>query len=204
MWCRDLGIPSNHACRAARRMNQARNRTAVNTLFMRIASNRYIKMAAPGQPFSKEKTFSPWEGNFKLFNSLFHSVYLVFSIRLFSIANFFARYLWDVRNEDKFCVVTHRAVDVRVAWLVYLVCLGSHVLPAYCNFESKQRTRLLYLGDAQIIINAVNTLCYPTLYYQYLVNIHELTMGTAVSEIFFQNLNVVFLDVLIIHINRKL
>ena len=106
--------------------------------------------------------------------------------------------------EDKFCVVTHRAVDIRVAWLVYLVCLGSHVLPAYCNFESKQRTRLLYLGDAQIIINAVNTLCYPTLYYQYLVNIHELTMGTAVSEIFFQNLNVVFLDVLIIHINRKL
>ena len=162
LWCRDLGIPSNHACRAARRMNQARNRTAVNTLFMRIASNRYIKMAAPGQPFSKEKTFSPWEGNFKLFNSLFHSVY-----------------------EDKFCVVTHRAVDIRVAWLVYLVCLGSHVLPAYCNFESKQRTRLLYLGDAQIIINAVNTLCYPTLYYQYLVNIHELTMGTAVSEIFF-------------------
>ena len=162
LWCRDLGIPSNHACRAARRMNQARNRTAVNTLFMRIASNRYIKMAAPGQPFSKEKTFSPWEGNFKLLNSLFHSVY-----------------------EDKFCVVTHRAVDIRVAWLVYLVCLGSHVLPAYCNFESKQRTRLLYLGDAQIIINAVNTLCYPTLYYQYLVNIHELTMGTAVPEIFF-------------------
>ena len=30
---------SNHACRAARRMNQARKRTAGNTLLMRIASN---------------------------------------------------------------------------------------------------------------------------------------------------------------------
>ena len=29
-------------------MNQARNRTAGNTLLMRIASNLYIKMAAPG------------------------------------------------------------------------------------------------------------------------------------------------------------
>ena len=29
-------FPSNQACQAARRMNQARNRTAGNTLFMRI------------------------------------------------------------------------------------------------------------------------------------------------------------------------
>ena len=29
-------------------MNQARNRTAGNTLLMRVASNLYIKMAAPG------------------------------------------------------------------------------------------------------------------------------------------------------------
>ena len=34
---------------------------------------------------------------FKLFNSLYHSVYLVFSTRLFSIANMFAvRYLWKM------------------------------------------------------------------------------------------------------------
>ena len=33
-------------------MNQARNRTAGNTLLMRIASNLYVKMAAPGWPFS--------------------------------------------------------------------------------------------------------------------------------------------------------
>ena len=40
--------------------------------------------------------------------------------------------------EDKCCVVTHCAADIRVAWLVYLACLRSHVLRAYCNFESKQ------------------------------------------------------------------
>ena len=33
-------------------MNQARNRTAGNTLLMRIASNLYTKMVAPGWPFS--------------------------------------------------------------------------------------------------------------------------------------------------------
>ena len=32
-------------------MNQARNMTAGNTLLMRIASNLYMKMAAPGSPF---------------------------------------------------------------------------------------------------------------------------------------------------------
>ena len=33
-------------------MNQARDRTAGNTLLMRIASNLYIKMVAPVWPFS--------------------------------------------------------------------------------------------------------------------------------------------------------
>ena len=47
------------------------------------------------------------------------------------------RIVWSC-NVDKCCVVTHRAADIRVAWLVYLVCLGSQVLRAYCNFESKQ------------------------------------------------------------------
>ena len=66
-------------------------------------------------------------------------VYLVFPKSLFSIADLFAvRYLWVVCNEDKCCVVTHRAVDICVAWLVYLAFLRSHVLRAYCNFESKQ------------------------------------------------------------------
>ena len=86
------------------------------------------------------------KGKFKLFNSLFHSVYLIVSIRLFSITDLFAmRYLWDVCNEDKCCVATH---------LCRLSFLCSHVLRAYCNFESNKRTRLLYLGNAQIIIES--------------------------------------------------
>ena len=35
-------FPSNHACLAARRMNQARNRTAGNIMFMRIASLAHV------------------------------------------------------------------------------------------------------------------------------------------------------------------
>ena len=46
-------FPSIHACRAAWRLKQARNRTAGNTLLLRIASNLYIKMAAPGLSFSR-------------------------------------------------------------------------------------------------------------------------------------------------------
>ena len=40
-------------------------------------------------------------------------VYLLFPKRLFAIVDLFAvRYLWVVCNEDKWCVVTHRAVDI--------------------------------------------------------------------------------------------
>ena len=59
------------------------------------------------------------KGKFKLFNSLFHSVFLVFPESLFSIADLFAvRYLWAVCKEDKCSVVTQRAADIRLAWLV--------------------------------------------------------------------------------------
>ena len=79
------------------------------------------------------------KGKFKLFNSLFHSVYLVFSLRLFSIANLLAvRYLWDVRNGDK---ILCRDTSLSRHWrrlVVYLACLRSDVLRAYCNLESKQ------------------------------------------------------------------
>ena len=45
--------------------------------------------------------------------------YPVFPKSLFSIADLFAvRYLWVVCKEDKCCVVTQRAADIRVAWLV--------------------------------------------------------------------------------------
>ena len=48
-------------------------------------------------------------------------MYLVFSKILFSIVDLFAvRYLWVVCNEDKCCVVTQRAADICVAWLVYV------------------------------------------------------------------------------------
>ena len=60
-----------------------------------------------------EDNYFPKE-KFKLFNSLFHSVYLVFSIRLISIA---VPYLWDVCKEDKCCVVTHHEADILVASL---------------------------------------------------------------------------------------
>ena len=97
-----------------------------------------------------EDNYFPKE-KFKFFNSLFHWVYFVFSILLFSIANLFAvRYLWDVRNEDKCCAVTHRLVDIRVAWLVYLASLSSHVLLPIATLNQNKPSRLLYLGDAQI------------------------------------------------------
>ena len=75
-------------------------------------------------------------------------MYLVFSIRLFSIANLFAvRHLWDVCYEDKCCVDTHHAVDIRVAWLVDV---RTYCVPI-ATLNQNRRSRLLCLGDAQII-----------------------------------------------------
>ena len=74
-----------------------------------------------------------FKGKCKLFNSLFQSVYLVFPKSLFRLADLFAvRYLRVVCNEDKCIVVTQRGRHSR-----HLACLRSHVLRAYCNFESK-------------------------------------------------------------------
>ena len=90
------------------------------------------------------------KGRFKLFsNSLFHPVYPVFfqKVCFLLIADLFAvRYLWVVRNEDNCCVVKKRAADIRVAWLVYLAYLRSHLLRAYCNFESKQANSITLFG----------------------------------------------------------
>ena len=64
-------------------------------------------------------------------------------------------------------MLCHDTSHIHVAWLVYLACLRSHVLPAYCNFKSKQAISItlfvqermssfsLDLGDAQIISNDV-------------------------------------------------
>ena len=53
------------------------------------------------------------KGKFKLFKFVsLNGVPILF----FSIATLFAlRYLWDVCNEDKCCVVTNHAADFRVA-----------------------------------------------------------------------------------------
>ena len=78
---------------------------------------KHSRRVLRGQLFSK--------GKFN--NSLFCSVYLVFSIRLIPIADLFAvRYLWNayVTRIYKCCVVTHRTSDILVAslslftWLV--------------------------------------------------------------------------------------
>ena len=47
----------------------------------------------------------------------------------------------------------------RVACLVYLACLRSHVLRVYCNFESKQAISisLFSLGDAQMTSRATTS-----------------------------------------------
>ena len=95
----------------------------------------------------REEDYFP-KGKFKLFNSLFHSVYLVFPKSLFSVADLFAvRYPRVVCNEDKCCVVTQRAVDIRIAWFVYV---RTYCLPI-ATLNQNMRTRLLYLGDTQII-----------------------------------------------------
>ena len=87
------------------------------------------------------------KGKSKLFNSLFHSVYLAFPKRLFPIADLFAvRYLWVVCYEDKCCVVTQRAAEICVAWFVYLACLRSHILRACYNFDSKQTNLITLFG----------------------------------------------------------
>ena len=74
-------------------------------------------------------------------------MYLVFPKHLFSVADLFAvSYLWVVGNEDKCCVVAHRAADIRVVWLAYARTYGVPIATLHQN----KRTRLLYLGDAQI------------------------------------------------------
>ena len=81
------------------------------------------------------------KGKIKLFNSLFHSVFLVFRKSLFSIADLFPiSYLWFVCNEDKCCVVTQRGADFRVAWLVYV---RTYCVPVATLNQNKRSGRRL-------------------------------------------------------------
>ena len=81
-------------------------------------------------------------------------VYLVFRKHLFSVADLFAvGYLWIVGNEDKCCVVTHRAADIRVAWLVYARTYGVPI----ATLQQNMRTRLLYFGRRPNKKESLNT-----------------------------------------------
>ena len=52
----------------------------------------------------------------------------------------------------KSCNVTHHRADIRVAWLVYVRKYGLPIV----TLNQNKRSRLLYLGDAQIINTAVD------------------------------------------------
>ena len=92
--------------------------------------------------------------NFNYSIVFFHSVYPVYTKSWVSIADLFAmRYQWVVCNEDKCCVMTQRVADI--AWLVYV---RTYCVPI-ATLNQDKRTRLLYLGDAQIIM----TFLLPTL-----------------------------------------
>ena len=58
-----------------------------------------------------------------------------------------------MKIKDKCCVVTHRAADIRVAWLVYsrMYCVPIATL------NQNKRTRLLYLGRDAQIMESLNT-----------------------------------------------
>ena len=118
---------------------------AMNSLYSEKGNDRYL--------WSGGKTFTPCASRaiifqrekFKLFKSLFHSVYLVFSIRLISIADLFAvRYLWDVSNEDKCILVASLGL---FTWVVYV---RKYCMPI-ATLNQNKRSWLLYLSDAQII-----------------------------------------------------
>ena len=81
------------------------------------------------------------KGKFKFYNSLFHSVYLVFHKVCFLLPICLV-----ICNKDKCCVVTKHAADIRVTWLVY-VC--TYCMPI-ATLNQNKRIRLLYLGDACI------------------------------------------------------
>ena len=69
------------------------------------------------------------KGNLNYLIVCFTQCTLFCSKSLFSIADLFVvRYLWVVCNEEKCSVVTKRAADIGVAWLVDLVCLPLFTL----------------------------------------------------------------------------
>ena len=126
----------------------------MNSLYREKGNDPYLWSWGKNFTLCAARTIIFHREKFKLFNILFHSVYLVFSIRLISIADLFAvRYLWDIFNEDKCCVVTHLAADILVAslglftWVVYVRKCCAPI----ATLNQKKRSWLLCLSDAQII-----------------------------------------------------
>ena len=82
-----------------------------------------------------------------------------------------------------------RVADIRVAWLVYLACLRSHILRPYCNLESKQANSI-YLGDAQINIvmerqsveaQGAHTICRCVTDCYFIVNVLYLLFASSIA-----------------------
>ena len=89
------------------------------------------------------------KGKFKLFNSLFHSVYL---------AAFFCRALAVGRIITSINAVSCTSRDGHSRSLSCLLVLFTFACIACLLPNQNKRTRFLYLGDAQIISNGVITL----------------------------------------------
>ena len=79
------------------------------------------------------------KGKINLLKGLFHSVYLVLPKKLFSIADLFAVQL-TVRGLYVTKIINADCCDMARGWfkLFCLASLHSHVLCAYCKFESRQ------------------------------------------------------------------
>ena len=155
---RQTDLPSNFL-KIARLLGKIKHTVSLRFIILYFgAKNRPLGTYGPeekpsrrvlrGQLFSKGK-------NWNYLVVCFTQFTLFFSIRLISIADLFAVcYLWDVFNEDKCCVVTHRAADILVAslglftWVAYV---RKYCVPI-TTLNPNKRSWLLYLGDAQIII----------------------------------------------------
>ena len=70
---------------------------------------------------------------------------------------FVTRYLWVVRNEEKYCIVAKRG-NASLGWFTWLVYVRTYCMPI-ATLNQNKPTRLLYLGEGQIIIVKVWTLC---------------------------------------------
>ena len=95
------------------------------------------------------------KGKFKLFNTLFHLVYLVFPKSLFSIAICLPWVICESYVKTVNTVLWH-SVHGRhshcLACFTWIVYVRTYCIPIATLNQNKQ-TLLIYLGDAQIIIN---------------------------------------------------